>query len=173
MNTLCRKVGNGLSIRFWKDAWNGGGTLISRFNRLFHLNTNEDCLLSYRRVNDSWIWNWKRQIEGSRNEAALGSLVSDLVQVQLFDGPDSGDGALMMTVNIFAWRLSLDRLLTRLNLSLRGLDIPSIVCPMCNDVVEAVDHVFFGCDLACDVLRLVRRWTNLDMPSFSSWFDCF
>nr|GEY05972.1 reverse transcriptase domain, reverse transcriptase zinc-binding domain protein [Tanacetum cinerariifolium] len=59
MNTLCRKVGNGLSIRFWKDAWNGGGTLMSR------------------------------QIEGSRNEAALGSFGSDLGQVQLFDGPDS------------------------------------------------------------------------------------
>ncbi|GJT45843.1 RNA-directed DNA polymerase, eukaryota, reverse transcriptase zinc-binding domain protein [Tanacetum coccineum] len=206
MNTLCRKVGNGLSIRFWKDAWNGGGTLMSRFNRLFHLDTNEDCLLSDRRVNDSWIWNWKRQIEGSRNEAALGSLVSDLGQVQLLDGPDSwrwsldDDGIfsvhvtrlhidscmlpscspctrwskiLPRKVNIFAWRLSLDRLPTRLNLSLRGLDIPSIIFPMCNDVVEAVDHVFFGCNLACDVWRLVRRWTNLDMPSFSSWFDCF
>ncbi|GKD64596.1 hypothetical protein Tco_1306704 [Tanacetum coccineum] len=57
MNTLCRKVGNG--------------------------------------VNDSWIWNWKRQIEGSRNEAALGSLVLDLGQVQLLDGHDS-------------WRWSLD-----------------------------------------------------------------
>nr|GEW74205.1 hypothetical protein [Tanacetum cinerariifolium] len=104
-------------------------------------------------VNDSWIWNWKRKIEGSRNEAALGSLMSDLGQVQLLDGPDS--------------------LPMQLNLSLRGLDISSIVCSMCNDVVEAVDHVFFGCDLACDVWHLVRRWTNLDMPSFSSWFDCF
>lgn len=31
---------------------------------------------------------------------------------------------------------------TRLNLSLRGLDILAIVCPMCNDVVETVYHVF-------------------------------
>nr|GEU63742.1 RNA-directed DNA polymerase, eukaryota, reverse transcriptase zinc-binding domain protein [Tanacetum cinerariifolium] len=109
----------------------------------------------------------KRIIEGSRNEAALSSLVSDLGQVQLFDGPDS-------------WRWSLDddgifsvHAPYAANLSLRDLDIPSIVCPMCNDVVEAVDHVFLGCDLARDVWRLVRRWTNLDMPSFSSWFDCF
>nr|GEW26458.1 RNA-directed DNA polymerase, eukaryota, reverse transcriptase zinc-binding domain protein [Tanacetum cinerariifolium] len=102
MNTLCRKVGNGLSIHFWKDAWNGDDTLMSR------------------------------QIEGSRNEAALGSLVSDLDQVELLDGFDS-------------WRWSLD---------------------------DDVDHVFFGCDLSCDVWCLVRRWTNLDMPSFSSWFDC-
>nr|GEW79873.1 hypothetical protein [Tanacetum cinerariifolium] len=113
MNTLCRKVGNGLSIRFWKDTWNGGGTLMSR------------------------------QIEGSRNEAALGSLVSDLVQVQLLDGPDS-----------WSWNLDDDGIfsvhVTRLH-------------------IDSFDHVFFG----CDVWRLVRRWTNLDMPSFSSWFDCF
>nr|GFB08105.1 reverse transcriptase domain, reverse transcriptase zinc-binding domain protein [Tanacetum cinerariifolium] len=69
-------------------------------------------------------------------------------------------------VNIFAWCLSLERLPMRLNLSLRGLDIPSIVCSMCNDVVEAFDHVFFGCDLACDVWHLVRRWTNLDILLF-------
>ncbi|GKD90485.1 RNA-directed DNA polymerase, eukaryota, reverse transcriptase zinc-binding domain protein, partial [Tanacetum coccineum] len=75
-------------------------------------------------------------------------------------------------VNIFVWRLALDRLPTRLNLSLRGLDIPSIKCPMCNNEVESVDHVFFGCDLSSNVWCLVRRWTNIDMPSFSSWFDC-
>ncbi|GJW42114.1 SUN domain-containing protein 5-like protein [Tanacetum coccineum] len=74
-------------------------------------------------------------------------------------------------VNIFVWRLALDRLPTRLNLSLRGLDIPSIKCPMCNNEVESVDHVFFGYDLSSNVWCLVRRWTNINMPSFSSWFD--
>ncbi|GJX24024.1 RNA-directed DNA polymerase, eukaryota, reverse transcriptase zinc-binding domain protein [Tanacetum coccineum] len=205
MNTLSHKVGNDFSIRFWKDSWNGNGTLMSRFNRLFHLDTNEDWLLSDRRVNDSWVWNWKKQVEGSRNEAALDSLLSDLGQVQILDEPDSwrwtldGDGIfsihathvpigscmlpscssctrwsniLPRKVNIFVGRLSLDRLSTRLNLSLRGLDILSIVCSMCNDVVEVVDHVFFGCDLSSDVWRLVRRWTHIDMPSFSSWFGC-
>ncbi|GKB44103.1 RNA-directed DNA polymerase, eukaryota, reverse transcriptase zinc-binding domain protein [Tanacetum coccineum] len=167
MNTLSRKVGNGFSIRFWKDL----GMAM-------------------------------RQVKGSRNEAALDSLLSDLGQVQILDEPDSwrwtldGDGIFLVhatrvyidscmppscspctrwsnflprKVNIFVWRLSLDRLPTRLNLSLRGLDISSIVCPMCNDVVEAADHVFFGCDLSYDVWRLVRRWTNINMPSFSSW----
>nr|GEY45812.1 RNA-directed DNA polymerase, eukaryota [Tanacetum cinerariifolium] len=65
------------------------------FNRLYQLDANEDCLLSDRRINNSWVWNWKRQIEGSRNEAVFASLVSNLDQVQLLDEPD-------------AWKWSID-----------------------------------------------------------------
>ncbi|GJR99791.1 RNA-directed DNA polymerase, eukaryota, reverse transcriptase zinc-binding domain protein [Tanacetum coccineum] len=35
-------------------------------------------------------------------------------------------------VNVHAWRVCLDKLPTRANLSLRGMDIPSIACPLCN-----------------------------------------
>nr|GEZ56975.1 RNA-directed DNA polymerase, eukaryota [Tanacetum cinerariifolium] len=35
-------------------------------------------------------------------------------------------------INIFAWKLYLDKLPTRLNISLRGLDIPSFICPLCS-----------------------------------------
>ncbi|GJT99863.1 RNA-directed DNA polymerase, eukaryota, reverse transcriptase zinc-binding domain protein [Tanacetum coccineum] len=141
-------------------------------------------------VNNSWDWDWKRQVLGSRNEATLEDLVLELGQVQLLDKPNSWtwildnddvftvhatrvhlDSCLLHScspstrwsktlprkVNIFVCRLSLDRLPTRLNLSLRGLDIPSIMCPMCNNVVESVDHVFFGCDLSSNVWCLVRR----------------
>ncbi|GKA63453.1 hypothetical protein Tco_0763059 [Tanacetum coccineum] len=55
INTLCRKVGGGSSIRFWKDNWNGNGPLMLRFNRLCHLDVNTDCLLSDRRIKDIWV----------------------------------------------------------------------------------------------------------------------
>ena len=54
-------------------------------------------------------------------------------------------------VNIFMWRLFLDRLPHRLNLSSRGLDIDSIMCPLCNNHVESNAHVFFSCDIASNV----------------------
>ncbi|GJU98861.1 RNA-directed DNA polymerase, eukaryota, reverse transcriptase zinc-binding domain protein [Tanacetum coccineum] len=127
LGTLCRKVGNGTSIRFWKDSWNGNGPLMTRFNRLYHLDANKDCLLSDWNVNGSWVWSWKRQVVGSQNEVALNILVSDLGQTS-----------------------------TLLNLSLRGLEIPSILCPMCYNGVESVDHVFFGCELASNIWRLIR-----------------
>ncbi|GKA96277.1 hypothetical protein Tco_0818372 [Tanacetum coccineum] len=68
MGTLCRKVGNGASIRFWKDSWNGNGPLMSRFNRLYHLDANEECLLSDRSVNGLNGMEMERQVVDSRNE---------------------------------------------------------------------------------------------------------
>ncbi|GJU84710.1 RNA-directed DNA polymerase, eukaryota [Tanacetum coccineum] len=51
-------------------------------------------------------------------------------------------------VNIFAWKVCLDKLPTRLNLSIRGLDIQSILCPNCYIAVESTAHILFSCDMA-------------------------
>ncbi|GJT89350.1 RNA-directed DNA polymerase, eukaryota, reverse transcriptase zinc-binding domain protein [Tanacetum coccineum] len=64
--------------------------------------------------------------------------------------------AIPRKVNIFMWHLFLDRLPHRLNLSSWGLDIDSIMCPLCNKHVESNSHVFFTCDTACGVWSLVR-----------------
>nr|GEX85768.1 RNA-directed DNA polymerase, eukaryota [Tanacetum cinerariifolium] len=45
-------------------------------------------------------------------------------------------------VNVHAWRVCLDKLPTKANLSLRGMDIPSIACPLCNSAVESSSHIF-------------------------------
>nr|GEY74001.1 RNA-directed DNA polymerase, eukaryota [Tanacetum cinerariifolium] len=54
-------------------------------------------------------------------------------------------------VNVHAWRVCLDKLPTRANLSLRGMDNPSIACPLCNSAVESSSHIFFACPLARQV----------------------
>ena len=46
-------------------------------------------------------------------------------------------------VNVFMWRLLLDRLPHRVNLSARGLEINSISCPVCDGFMESSDHLFF------------------------------
>ncbi|GJU85983.1 RNA-directed DNA polymerase, eukaryota, reverse transcriptase zinc-binding domain protein [Tanacetum coccineum] len=56
-----------------------------------------------------------------------------------------------IVVNIFLWRLSLDRLPHRLNLLAHGIEIPTISCSSCNGNVESADHIFFACDLVKEV----------------------
>nr|GEV36660.1 putative RNA-directed DNA polymerase, eukaryota, reverse transcriptase zinc-binding domain protein [Tanacetum cinerariifolium] len=65
-------------------------------------------------------------------------------------------------LNITAWRICLDKLSTRLNLSSRGLDIPTILCPLCNESVESTSHVLLFCHLACQLMAKVCRWWKLD-----------
>ncbi|GKA53772.1 RNA-directed DNA polymerase, eukaryota [Tanacetum coccineum] len=43
---------------------------------------------------------------------------------------------LPIKINVFAWKVCLDALPTRCNMSHRGIDIPSILCPLCNRAVE-------------------------------------
>nr|GEW25967.1 RNA-directed DNA polymerase, eukaryota, reverse transcriptase zinc-binding domain protein [Tanacetum cinerariifolium] len=84
---------------------------------------------------------------------------------------------ILRKVNIFTWRMFLDRLPNHLNLSFRGLDIDSIMCPVCNVFVESSAHTFFSCDTASAVWHLVSVWSGSMFPSFSScgewdlWFQ--
>ncbi|GJS76437.1 RNA-directed DNA polymerase, eukaryota [Tanacetum coccineum] len=81
----------------------------------------------------------------------------------------SWDKILPLKVNIFIWRLSLDRLPYRLNLLSRGIDIPKISCSSCNGNVESSNHIFFACDIAMEVWRLVRNWCDITFPLFTSF----
>ncbi|GKF96801.1 RNA-directed DNA polymerase, eukaryota, reverse transcriptase zinc-binding domain protein, partial [Tanacetum coccineum] len=51
-------------------------------------------------------------------------------------------------INIFVWRLALNRLPLLTSRADKGLDIPSILCPVCGDVPESLDHAFLHCPKA-------------------------
>ncbi|GJU23916.1 RNA-directed DNA polymerase, eukaryota [Tanacetum coccineum] len=50
-------------------------------------------------------------------------------------------------VNVTAWKIKMDALPTRLNISRRGMDIQSLSCPICDCGVESSSHLFFQCNL--------------------------
>ncbi|GJT01662.1 RNA-directed DNA polymerase, eukaryota [Tanacetum coccineum] len=74
-------------------------------------------------------------------------------------------------VNIFAWKLALDRLPTRANLVQRNVVTESQSCPLCDAILEDTSHLFFNCSLARDVTRLLCRWWNLGVQTFSSYAE--
>ncbi|GJR48263.1 RNA-directed DNA polymerase, eukaryota [Tanacetum coccineum] len=84
------------------------------------------------------------------------------------------DKSIPRKVNVFMWRLSLDRLPHRLNLSSRGMDIPAISCPSCNANVESANHVFFEATFY-EIVKLVFNgviilfFKLLSWDSFNDW----
>ncbi|GKB82716.1 RNA-directed DNA polymerase, eukaryota, reverse transcriptase zinc-binding domain protein [Tanacetum coccineum] len=77
-------------------------------------------------------------------------------------------------VNVFAWRVTLDRLPTRYNLSRMGLEIEYILCPTCGAGMETMSHVLFACSLAKEVWIQIFRWCHLSMSSgesLSDWWE--
>ncbi|GJX36532.1 RNA-directed DNA polymerase, eukaryota, reverse transcriptase zinc-binding domain protein [Tanacetum coccineum] len=76
-------------------------------------------------------------------------------------------------VNIFIWKLSLNKLPTLENLDSKGVDLDSVLCPVCNDQIECVNHIFFACGLAKDLWRLMAKWlfsVDLFLKFFFSYF---
>ena len=74
-------------------------------------------------------------------------------------------------VNIFTWRLTLNKIPTRDNFDKRGIDIHSLICPVCDMEIETVSHLFFSCQMAQDIWKNIGRWWGLDIPDFNSNSD--
>ncbi|GJV81031.1 RNA-directed DNA polymerase, eukaryota, reverse transcriptase zinc-binding domain protein [Tanacetum coccineum] len=68
----------------------------------------------------------------------------------------------------------LNKLLSRVNLDRKGIDVGSILCPICQLDVETINHIFFSCDMALDLWAKLARWWDLDIPmcaNISEWFE--
>nr|GEX13910.1 RNA-directed DNA polymerase, eukaryota [Tanacetum cinerariifolium] len=74
-------------------------------------------------------------------------------------------------INIFAWRARRDCLPTRANLTHRGVNVDSVLCPICLLEEEDVQHVLFRCHLTQAVLRRVCRWWDLEWQQWGSFSD--
>ncbi|GKB40411.1 RNA-directed DNA polymerase, eukaryota, reverse transcriptase zinc-binding domain protein [Tanacetum coccineum] len=207
MDSISFQVGCGSLIQFWKDIWLGDSPLYTRFNRLYRLEQEKNCLVVDRFSNGQWLWNWSCNNLGIRNSSHLNNMMAEINHIGISDEADrciwslahdgtfnvgdlrcliddrtlpsldtktTWDKSLPRKVNIFIWRLKLDRLPHRLNLSSRGIEISEISCPKCNGNVESNIHIFFECIFAKEIWRIVRRWCDDSFPLFDSnayWID--
>ncbi|XP_071700408.1 uncharacterized protein [Rutidosis leptorrhynchoides] len=74
--------------------------------------------------------------------------------------------------NVFIWRVARNRLPTRLNFSVRDMEIVDIGCVVCDYNVEPLDHVLFGCSVATVLWRKLKRWVDLDdLQDYASWSE--
>lgn len=64
-------------------------------------------------------------------------------------------------VNIFCWRVFLNRLPTKDNLILRDNDMPIVLCPIFGVHAEDVNHVFLSCYVANKVMNKVGQCCDL------------
>nr|GEW47367.1 RNA-directed DNA polymerase, eukaryota [Tanacetum cinerariifolium] len=79
-------------------------------------------------------------------------------------------------VNIFVWKLFLDRLPTRDNMLHRGVLVPNSLFPTCSSAQEDSSHLFFSCCMVTEVIRLICRWWNIDwspLGSYADWLSWF
>ncbi|KAL4567223.1 hypothetical protein LXL04_022799 [Taraxacum kok-saghyz] len=147
-STLRRRIGDGADTRFWEDCWVGG-------------------MLEDVRCTDSRdTWSWDISQDGVFTVAETKRWIDDLVlpvgTVQIRWCP-----LVPRKVNIFIWRLIIDTLPTRERLSSRGMEIQSIICPVCGMASEQLVHLFCRYELAVTLWEGVFRW--LQIPAFGAF----
>ncbi|PWA39953.1 RNA-directed DNA polymerase, eukaryota, Reverse transcriptase zinc-binding domain protein [Artemisia annua] len=74
-------------------------------------------------------------------------------------------------VNIMSWRVCNQRLPTRENLDKRGIDLDSVLCPICNSDIETKSHLFATCLIARNIWKDVFSWWLLSDTHITSIED--
>ncbi|GJZ77663.1 RNA-directed DNA polymerase, eukaryota, reverse transcriptase zinc-binding domain protein [Tanacetum coccineum] len=115
---------------------------------------------------DRWVWSYEASSEFLVK--SICNFVDDALLTKE-NVPTRWVNIIHIKINVFAWRVCLDNLPTRLNLSFRGVDIPSILCPICNISVKSTSHLLFSCTLARQLRRLVFRWWEFDFSEYDSY----
>ncbi|GJS10251.1 RNA-directed DNA polymerase, eukaryota [Tanacetum coccineum] len=130
--------------------------------------SNKLTTVTLANSNDRWIW-----LLDSSGEFLVKSVRSyiDDTLLPTVGFPTRWVKVVPIKINVFAWKVCLDKLPTRLNLSLRGIDIPSIICPICSSAGESCSHLLFACNMARLLLRKVARWWDLQTPDLNSYDD--
>ncbi|GKB19423.1 RNA-directed DNA polymerase, eukaryota [Tanacetum coccineum] len=134
------------------------GFLLSRMDGLILTN-----------IPDRWVWSLEATCEFSVK--SVRQLIDDSI-LPKEEVATRWVKVMPIKINVFAWRVRLDKLPTRLNLSLKGIDISTIVCPLCHASVESGSHIFFSCPMARHLWRKLMRWWELediDLASYDDW----
>ncbi|GJZ84117.1 RNA-directed DNA polymerase, eukaryota [Tanacetum coccineum] len=124
-------------------------------------------------VNSSDRWRWSLVGSGDFSVASVRKLIDDKTLPEV-STKTRWIKVVPIKVNIHAWKVRLDGLPTRLNISRRGLDIDSILCPLCENAVESSTHIFFTCRIVREIFRKVSCWWNVsfaDISSYEEWKD--
>ncbi|GKC11408.1 RNA-directed DNA polymerase, eukaryota [Tanacetum coccineum] len=142
-----------------------GGVVQVQYNALFDLVDSVTLVPS----SDRWVWS----LEGS-GEFSVASIrkMIDEKRLSTVDTKTRWIKCVPIKVNILAWKIKIDALPTRFKISRRGIDIDSILCPICDCGVESASHLFFSCSLVRQVVRKVCSWWEVnyvDVNSYVEW----
>ncbi|GJW31155.1 RNA-directed DNA polymerase, eukaryota [Tanacetum coccineum] len=117
-------------------------------------------------MDDRWFWDLNG--DGVFQVKDVRSMLDEAFLPKM-EVPTRWIKSIPIKVNVFAWKLYLDRLPTRSNLSRRNVSLPSLACPLCDHVLEDSSHLFFGCSVAKDIQKLICRWWNLNVHPYESY----
>ncbi|KAJ9553756.1 hypothetical protein OSB04_017801 [Centaurea solstitialis] len=134
----------------WVWSWSNVGEASSFSSQVTAL---ENLIQHVNLDDDEDTWRWEGDPSGSFSVNSFRSII-DLLSIPSNSNRRFWNKWLPPRVNCFIWRLFLNRIPTRSNLSSRGVTLSSTTCPLCHGEEEKEDHLFY----ACPMVKIVWNW---------------
>nr|GEX43058.1 RNA-directed DNA polymerase, eukaryota, reverse transcriptase zinc-binding domain protein [Tanacetum cinerariifolium] len=172
LDLILKKVGNGLNTLLWDDPWLDDLAGGAEEEQLGFLLSHMDGLI-LKNILDRWVWSLEATCEFSVK--FVHQLIDDSI-LSKEEVVTRWVKVMFIKINVFAWRVRLDKLPTRLNHSLKGIDISTIVCRICDASVESSSHIFSSCPMARQLRRKLMCWLPkqmkeiLEVVSYVKWW---
>nr|GEY47068.1 RNA-directed DNA polymerase, eukaryota, reverse transcriptase zinc-binding domain protein [Tanacetum cinerariifolium] len=144
-----------------------GGVEQVQFNEL------SDMLQSVSLMPYSDRWVWSLEGSGEFSVTSIQNIIDDN-RLSTVDTRTLWIKYVPIKVNVLAWKIKIEALLRRFNISRRGIDIDSILCPIYECGVESARHVFFSCSLVRQIVCKVSSWWDvmyIDVNSYVEWLN--
>ncbi|XP_071708911.1 uncharacterized protein [Rutidosis leptorrhynchoides] len=104
-------------------------------------------------------WSWNLDINGCFTVRKLSTLVDEkIIEIGNNLVETACNNLIPRKLEIFAWRVFKKRLPLRIELDKRGIDLPSVRCPLCDDGLETIDHALIFCKESIKVWSRVFNW---------------
>nr|GEV98238.1 RNA-directed DNA polymerase, eukaryota, reverse transcriptase zinc-binding domain protein [Tanacetum cinerariifolium] len=146
-NFAFNRVGDGSLISLWDDYWCGDRPLRLHFPRVYALDDAKSCTITERWRFLDWFSAFRRHLR--RVVLARGFI--DAIKLDVDVVATRWNHLVPVKVNVFFWRLKMNMIRTKVNLDRGGIDISSVLCPVCGCDVETSNHLFFSCEMVVDL----------------------
>nr|GEU92786.1 reverse transcriptase domain, reverse transcriptase zinc-binding domain protein [Tanacetum cinerariifolium] len=115
---------------------------------------------------------WECTLNNSRSFTVQGmrSHITSLSNLPV-GHPTRWNKGLPIKININTWLVSNGRLPSRSNTNLRGIDLHSVRCPMCDNDIETEENVFASCPIAVDTWKQVLKWWRVNNVSMQNLLE--
>ncbi|GKB87951.1 RNA-directed DNA polymerase, eukaryota, reverse transcriptase zinc-binding domain protein [Tanacetum coccineum] len=155
VNLTC-KSGDGTTALFWKDNWSGKGSLKTLYPRLYSLENQKEVSVSSKMNDISLVHSFRRVVRGCGTVSIRCPIFTVASIRKIIDGNRLATSTsktrwikyVPIKANVLAWKVKMDALPTRFNISRRGIVILRYTCPTCDNGIETSDHLFFKCDMS-------------------------
>ncbi|XP_071704364.1 uncharacterized protein [Rutidosis leptorrhynchoides] len=110
-------------------------------------------------------WEWSLNNNKPFYSCILRGLIDDILLPSL-DNPTETmrNNLIPQKISVFLWRAQRNRFSVRIELDKKRYDLDSIRCPICDNALESIDHIFLECGFTADVWNRLFRWRGISIP---------